>query len=67
MLSRRFAFLACATLLAFAPSAYAAGAFGLELGEHVRPYVQDAMPVFVRDELEMFEIVPPQPDARFDT
>lgn len=67
MLSLRSAFLACALTFAFAPSAQAAGAFGLELGEHVRTYAQGAKPVFVRDELEMFEVAPPKPDARFDT
>ena len=67
MFSLRSAVLACAMTLAFAPSAHAAGAFGMELGEQVRPYVQDARPVFVRHELEMFEVHPPQPDARFDT
>ena len=67
MLSIRSAFLACALTLAFAPSAHASGAFGMELGEQVRTYVQEAKPVFVRDELEMFEVVPPKPDSRFDT
>ena len=67
MLSLRSAFLALAMTLAFAPLAHAAGAFGMELGEHIRSYAQEAKPVFVRDELEMFEVVPPQPDARFDT
>ena len=67
MFSLRSALLACAMTLAFAPSAHAAGAFGMELDEQARPYVQDARPVFVRHELEMFEIRPPKPDARFDT
>lgn len=67
MLSLRSMLLACAMTLAFAPSAHAAGAFGMELGEQVRAYVHEAKPVFVRDELEMFEVAPPQPDARFDT
>ena len=67
MLSLRSMLLACAMTLAFAPSAHAAGAFGMELGEQVSSYAQEAKPVFVRDELEMFEVIPPQPDARFDT
>lgn len=67
MLSLRSVFLSCALTLAFAPSAHGAGAFGVELGEQVSSYVQEAKPVFVRDELEMFEIVPPKPDSRFDT
>ena len=67
MLSLRSMLLACAMTLAFAPSAYAAGAFGMELGEQVSSYAQEAKPVFVRDELEMFEVTPPRPDARFDT
>ena len=67
MLSLRSAFLALAMTLAFAPLAHAAGAFGMELGEHVRTYAQGAKPVFVRDELEMFEVSPPKPDARLDT
>ena len=67
MLSLRSVFLSCALTLAFAPSAHGAGAFGVELGEQVSSYVQEAKPVFVRDELEMFEFVPPKPDSRFDT
>jgi hypothetical protein len=67
MFSFRSAILTCAIALTFAPSAHAAGAFGMELGEHVRNYVQDTKPVFTRHELKMFEVAPPKPDPRFDT
>ena len=63
----RSALLASSMLLAFASSAHAAGAFGMELGGHVRNYAPESKAVFVRHELEMFEVSPPMPDSRFDT
>ena len=66
MKSIRTAVLAASLLLAASP-AYAAGAFGIELGEHIRTYAPAAEAVFTRHELKMYELVPPQADARFDT
>lgn len=63
----RSSLLASALFLACAPSAHAAGAFGFELGENIRTYQQDAKAIVMRHELEMFELVPPKPDPRFDT
>ena len=66
MKSIRTAVLAASLLLA-GTSAHAAGAFGIELGEHIRTYAPEAKAVFIRHELQMYELMPPQADARFDT
>ena len=66
MKSIRTAVLAASLLLA-GTSAHAAGAFGVELGEHIRTYAPSAEAVFTRHELQMYELVPPQADPRFDT
>ena len=66
MKSIRTAVLAVSMLLA-GTSAHAAGAFGVELGEHIHTYAPEAEAVFTRHELQMYELVPPKVDARFDT
>lgn len=50
-----------------AASASAAGAFGVELGTDIGRYMHSPEPVSERQELRMYEITPPSPDARFDT
>lgn len=48
-------------------SAFAAGAFGVELGAELSRYEHGAQPVSERWQLKMYEITPPSPDSRFDT
>ncbi|WP_418765852.1 hypothetical protein [Mailhella sp.] len=50
-----------------AASAFAAGAFGLELGADVSQYAHGEKPVSERWQLSMYEVTPPSPDSRFDT
>lgn len=47
--------------------AFAAGAFGIELGADVNRYAHGSQPVSERWQLKMYEITPPSPDSRFDT
>lgn len=61
-------FLSCALLFfSGAASASAAGFFGVELGAGIERYAHSPEPVSERQELKMYEITPPAPDARFDT
>ncbi len=48
-------------------SAFAAGAFGLELGSELSRYTHGDQPVSERWQLKMYEVTPPAPDSRFDT
>jgi len=47
--------------------AFAAGAFGIELGSDIEQYSHEKQPASERQELRMFELTPPAADPRFDT
>ena len=60
------AVLAAFLSLAMPVSSYAAGAFGLELGENIRTYAPEAHALVSRHDMQLFELVPPKADPRFD-